>query len=326
VVVEGPGWGGANCAGPRVSRLTGAAGRTGHGLAANAHHKLALSYGFIAGAADAGRFHNNKEDSALAALQLEKSVMKVGGVEFELLEGGAGPALLFLHDAFSLWPEPAFVERLAAKYRVLAPSHPGFGATALPAWLSSVDDFAHLYIELLDKRGIDSLRIVGASLGAWVALELAVKLTRRVTKMALIGPLGLKLGTRDRLDFPDVFATPLEELAKKVFVEGSSAPSFDFKSRTDEELLRLARHRETLALVGWEHYLHNPKLVHRLTAVSAPTLVLRGEHDGIVAPWYAEALVSRLPAARLQTIPASAHLPHLEQQDAVSQVVLDFLE
>ena len=51
-----------------------------------------------------------------------------------------------------------FVVPLSAKRRLIAPSHPGFGKSGLPDWLDSVDDIAHLYLELMDRLGCPRLR------------------------------------------------------------------------------------------------------------------------------------------------------------------------
>jgi len=59
--------------------------------------------------------------------------------------------------------------------------------------------------------------------------------------------------------------------------------------------------------------------------MSAPTLFLRGESDGLVSAEYLAAYSKLLPNARLETMPASGHSPHLEQPEAFARVVLEFL-
>jgi len=88
----------------------------------------------------------------------------------------------------------------------------------------------------------------------------------------------------------------------------------------------VARNRETLALLTWEPYMHNPKLRHRLHRVSAPTLFLRGDHDGIVSADYLERYAKLLPKAQIETIAQAGHLPHVEQLEATATKVLGFLK
>ena len=46
------------------------------------------------------------------------------------------------------------------------------------------------------------------------------------------------------------------------------------------------RNRETLALLAWEPWMHNPKLKHRLHRAGMPALFVRGESDGLVSAEY----------------------------------------
>ena len=79
------------------------------------------------------------------------------------------------------------------------------------------------------------------------------------------------------------------------------------------------RNRETLALLVWEPYMHNPKLRHRLHRVTAPTLFLRGESDGLVSAEYLAAYARLLPNARTDTIAAAGHAPQVEQPEAFAR-------
>ena len=178
---------------------------------------------------------------------------------------------------------------------MIAPSHPGFGKSSLPDWLDSVDDIAHIYLELMDRLGLTRADLVGFSIGGWIAAEIATKVPERIGRLVLIGPVGVKTGTPDKLDVPDVFAMPREKLDQLRFHDpGRHAP--ELATMPDEELHIVARNSETLALLTWEPYMHNPKLKHRLHRVSVPTLFVRGASDGIVSADYLAALRRARPA------------------------------
>ena len=53
--------------------------------------------------------------------------LSIAGADLELVERGAGRPLLFLHAGEGLYPQRPWLERLARHYRVIAPSHPGWG-------------------------------------------------------------------------------------------------------------------------------------------------------------------------------------------------------
>jgi pimeloyl-ACP methyl ester carboxylesterase len=251
-------------------------------------------------------------------------MISIAGVELDVFERGQGEPILHLHGGGGIGLDLPFLELLAKERRVIAPSHPGFGKSSLPDWLDSIDDIAHIYLELLDRLGLARTDVVGVSIGGWIAADLATKVPERLERLVLIGPVGVKTGRPDKLDIPDVFAMPAEALDRLRFHDPAKNPA-DPAAMSDEELLVVARNRETLALLTWEPYMHNPKLKHRLHRVDVPALFLRGASDGIVSAEYLERYAALLPQARLDTIAAAGHLPHVEQREPTAAKVLKFL-
>jgi pimeloyl-ACP methyl ester carboxylesterase len=252
-------------------------------------------------------------------------MVAVAGPDLEVIERGQGSPILYLHGGAGIALDLPFVERLAKVRRVIAPSHPGFGRSSLPDWIDSVDDIAHIYLELMERMGLARLDLVGFSIGGWIAAEIATKVPERLVRLALIGPVGVKTGSADKLDIPDVFAMPQTQLNILRFHDPRKNP-VDLGAMSEEELHIVARNAETLALLTWEPYMHNPKLRHRLHRVGAPTLFLRGASDGIVSAEYLERYAALLPKARIETIAEAGHLPHVEQLDATAAKVLEFLQ
>jgi pimeloyl-ACP methyl ester carboxylesterase len=248
----------------------------------------------------------------------------IAGIYLELIERGQGAPLLYLHGGGGIAPDLGFLDLLAKTRRVIAPSHPGFGKSSLPDWLDSVDDIAHIYLELMDHLDLTRMDIVGFSIGGWIAAEIATKVPERLNRLVLIGPVGVKTGTPDKLDIPDVFAMPREKLDRLRFHDPAKHAA-DLSAVPDDELLTVARNRETLALLTWEPYMHNPKLTHRLHRVNVPALLIRGASDGIVSAEYLERYAALFPDARIDTIAAAGHLPQVEQPTGTAAKVLQFL-
>lgn len=247
---------------------------------------------------------------------MQQQMLKLGaGVEIELHETGDGPPLLFLHSGQGFVPEHPFVALLARHYRVIAPSHPGFGKSSLPDWLDSIDDIAHIHLELMDRLDLPRVKLVGASIGGWIAAELATKAPERVERLALVGPVGVKTGGPKQLDIPDIFALSNEALDRLRFHDPAKA-KIDLTKLSQEELTVIARNNETLALLIWEPYMHNPKLKHRLHRMTMPVLFMRGASDGLVTAAYIERYAKLVPNARIETIAEAGHLPHVERPEA----------
>jgi pimeloyl-ACP methyl ester carboxylesterase len=255
--------------------------------------------------------------------------MKIAGIDLELFaaNGSAdhGRVVLFLHSGQGYDPWQSFASQLAQGRRLVAPSHPGFGKSSLPDWLDSIDDIAHLYLELMDRLELGQIDVVGCSIGGWIAADIASKAPERIRRLVLVGPVGVKVGPADTLDIPDLFAMPQDAVDKLLYRDPARmAP--DLGKLADDELAALFRNRESLALLVWEPWMHNPKLIRRLHRVTAPALLVRGDSDGVVSEAYLQGYAQLLPDARTRTIPGAGHLPHLEQPQALREAITEFLE
>ena len=249
----------------------------------------------------------------------------IGGTLVETVIAGTGPALLFLHGGDYVAQNTPFIDRLARRFRVIAPRHPGFGTTPRPAWFRTVHDIAYLYLDLMDRLDLNDTTLVGASFGGWVALELAVRSEARLGRLVLIDAFGLKFGGREERDIADIYALPADEVVRRSFADPARAVP-DYATLGDAELLAITRDREATALYGWRPYMHDPALVHWLHRITRPALVLWGDNDGIVAPAYGERLAASLPDARFERIAGAAHYPQIEQPEAVAAAIEAFAQ
>ncbi|HWE75770.1 MAG TPA: alpha/beta hydrolase [Stellaceae bacterium] len=255
---------------------------------------------------------------------MKRQILKLGEIELELHESGTGSPLIFLHSGAGFSPDDAFVGLLAERHRVIAPSHPGFGYSSLPDWLDSIDDVAHVYLELMDHLDLRHATLVGASIGGWIAAEMATKLPERFDKIVLVGPVGVKTGGPRQLDIPDIFAHSTETLDRMRFHDPAKA-KIDLTKLSEEQMRVIARNNETLALLVWEPYMHNPKLKHRMHRLTMPVLFMRGASDGLVSAEYLDRYAKLVPGARIATIAEAGHLPHIEQPKAFAASLGAFL-
>src|SRR6201996_6193186 len=232
--------------------------------------------------------------------------MRVRDLELEVVRRGTGQTLLFLHGFHPLGPDARFVELLSRRFTVLAPSHPGFGASSRPPDFENVYDLVHLYRELIDGLADEKIVLVGASFGGWLAAEIAITCQHRLDRLVLVDALGLKLGDRETQDILDVFNTHPDIVRRRSWHDpDKKAPDFDAMS--DEALTRHARDWDALSLYGWEPYMYNPRLNRWLGRISVPTLVLWGASDGVVPPEYGRRHSELIPDARFALIAGAGH-------------------
>jgi pimeloyl-ACP methyl ester carboxylesterase len=251
--------------------------------------------------------------------------LSIAGTSLELVERGRGRPLLFLHAGEGLAPERPWLDLLSRKYRVIAPSHPGWGNSPLIDGTGSVDDLAYLYLDLADQLRLQNAVLVGACFGGWVAAELMVRSTARFTRLVLVDPLGVKFGGRDERDIADIHALPRAEYLQRAWADPAKG-EIDFTKLPDSELAAIVRGRQAFALYGWKPYMHNPRLKRWLHRIDRPTLLLWGAEDRIVTPAYGEGWRRAIPGARLETIPQAGHFPHWEQPEAFVERVSAFLD
>jgi pimeloyl-ACP methyl ester carboxylesterase len=239
----------------------------------------------------------------------------------DLLREGAGPPLLYLHGAGAGGRWLAFQARLATRFDVLAPSHPGHGASPAAEWIEHVSDLAFHYLDLLDSLGLERVHVVGASFGGWVAAELATMASPRLRSMTLIDPVGIKV---EGWIYPFLFGMELPQLVATVFHDPMAALALAPPDTSIDTLALLYRQNTALARVAWNPYLYNPLLRRRLARISTPTLLCWGAHDRLAPLVCAEAWRKEIPGAVLRIFDASGHVPHLEEPEAVADAVIAF--
>ncbi|HVB79763.1 MAG TPA: alpha/beta hydrolase [Candidatus Binataceae bacterium] len=250
---------------------------------------------------------------------LEK--LDVRGVEVQLSRAGRGQPLLLLDSGFSF--EHDFAGRLAERFQVIAPLHPGFGGARRPDQIDTVDDLAYLYLDLLQQLDLRDVTIVGCSMGGWIAAEVAVRCSDRLARLVLVDALGIKVSDRETPDIADMFAISDEELMALLF-RAPAKFKIDANALSERALAHVAEDRASLALYLWEPYAHNPKLLGRLGRIELPTLVVWGQHDGLVKPEYGRRFAAAIPGAAFEIVPDCGHLPQVERPDRLMEYITAF--
>jgi pimeloyl-ACP methyl ester carboxylesterase len=253
----------------------------------------------------------------------------IAGVSVELLIKGQGQDLLFLHAGHGFEPDDPLVTELSKHYRVIAPSHPGFGASERPDHLNSMDDLVFFYLDLIEELDLTNVILVGVSFGGWVAAELATRGTGRISQLVLIDAVGVKFSGRETRDITDIFAISLEEIPSLFFHDSekglAALGNFDFKNMSLESTTRLARNRESLLLFGWSPTLYNPKLLGRLHRVHVPVLVIWGADDKVVSAEYGRKYAAAFADAEFCMVKNAGHYGYLEQPAEYARDVTNFL-
>ena len=249
--------------------------------------------------------------------------LSVRGITLEVLRRGAGRRVLVLHGLETVHPRAPFLDLLAARAEVIAPSHPGFGRSPRPDDFDTVYDLVRLYLDVLDGFAPDKVTLVGLSFGGWLAAEIAVTCGHRLDRLVLVDALGIKVSDRETPDILDIFNTSPGEVERRSWHDPERwAP--DWNAMSDDELIAHAKNRDALCLYGWRPYMYNPQLRRWLRRITVPTLVLWGASDRVVTPAYGRAYADAIPGARFELIEQAGHHPEIEQPQAFVERVLAF--
>jgi len=236
---------------------------------------------------------------------------------------GSGAPIVFLRGFDVAFRTDAFIEQLAAAaYQVIVPDHPGFGRSDSPDWLKGMGDAAYFYLEMLALLDVGPVHLVGASLGGWLAAEIAVRDLANIRSLTLIGPAGAR---KRGLAIGDPFIRSPEQSARAMFADASAAVRTRVPVETDDEIDLHLKNSIALARLGWQPRLANAELQRWLHRIRVPTCLIWGSADTVIPLDHSAAWLDAIDDARLAVIDGAGHLPHVEAPDKAAAAVTSFI-
>jgi pimeloyl-ACP methyl ester carboxylesterase len=213
------------------------------------------------------------------------------------------------------------MQELAKDFEVLVPEHPGFGGSQEPEWLDNIHDLAYFYLDFLEQLDLRDVLLVGASIGGWLALEIAVRDTSRIRALTAVGPLGIYVPGVPR---GDMFLWSPEEKVRKLFHDQTMAQQMLARPVTPDQAEIEIKNQYTVARLAWEPRMFDPHLAKWLHRIGVPTQIVWGDHDNILPPAYAAEFGKLIPQARIDIVRQCGHTPHTEKPKEFVGLVRDF--
>lgn len=251
--------------------------------------------------------------------------VRAGQFNVEIHQAGSGEPLLILHDMTARRPWAPWMDELSTRFRVIAPSLPGFRYSEGLGHIDDPVDMAIFLTDLLDALNVERAVVLGHELGAMFAAELAAISPGRVGSLLLVAPVGLPSGDAE---MADIFAMDPAQMPQLLWADQGSEVAREWDAMphdpadVEEETVLRARAFASASRFLWpfpERGLE--KRVHR---IQAPTLIIWGEEDRLTPRGVAEAFVKAIAQSRLLTIPGSGHFPMLETPTALLKPLLEF--
>ncbi len=252
---------------------------------------------------------------------LPASKLEIRGCGIALRRAGSGHPLLILHGAGDATTWLPCMQDLAARHDVILPEHPGFGASDTPDWLDTIADLANFYLDALDQLDLTGVDLVGHDLGGWIAAELAVRNTRRLASLTLVGAAGIHVKGVAQVD---AFLGNDEQRIRDLFHVPARADAMIERLHRPECEDAALKNQAAAARLAWQPRGYDPHLAKWLHRIDVPTLLVWGAHDRLFPPDYALAFQKLIPGAKLAIIPDCGHLPHVEQRGAFMVALENF--
>jgi pimeloyl-ACP methyl ester carboxylesterase len=256
-------------------------------------------------------------------MALQETLLKIRGTKIQMLKGGSGEPLLYLHSAGGEIVELPFFAQLAQHYTVYIPAHPGFSQSEGLEKIDTIEDLVFHYTDLMDHLGLTQPYMAGLSLGGWLAAELACRYPQRIRKLALINAAGLRV---PGAPMADIFAATPAETRNLIFYDPHSdlAKTFVPDVPSPAVLENVLKAREATARVGWNPYLCNPKLRGRLYRITVPTLVLWGDSDRLIPVAHGKAYHEGIMGSKLVLMEKCGHAPPFERPEETVKILREF--
>jgi pimeloyl-ACP methyl ester carboxylesterase len=277
---------------------------------------------------------------AIERLPLES--VEVNGHRVAYLDEGHGPPVILLHGfGGSMWQWEYQQTALSQHLRIITPDLLGSGLSDKPAIDYRPDEMLAFLVGFMDALQIPQAVLVGHSMGAGLAIGMAVEHPNRVSKLVLIS--GLPPRVMDNLTNPTI-RRALDSPAPAWLVSlGNSLFGGLFTERILKEIVhdpnlitpavvdRSNRNRNRPGLFGpimsagknlpiWES-----RFAPRIGAITRETLILWGEEDQVFPITVGRQIHATMSSSSFVAVPRAGHMPQWEQPALVNQELLKFV-
>jgi 2-hydroxy-6-oxonona-2,4-dienedioate hydrolase len=267
--------------------------------------------------------------------------VKISGVNVHFVETGKGPPILFLHGLGGSWRDwSANLPAFAANHRVMAMDFPGFGESDKPEVQYSIEWLADVVEKFLQEQEIDRVNLVGHSMGAVVALDVATRPKSRVKKLVITDAVGIGdkseflayamskkiMGADTEWESVENFLqNQFRAMADDLIKQQKPQTARDFFESlkmpiTGEPLLPMTpKVQMTLSIIDFD-------IRPKLASILQPTLILWGAKDPVASPQDASFLQAEIHPSTLILFPDNGHSPMMEHPSLFNQELGKFLQ
>jgi pimeloyl-ACP methyl ester carboxylesterase len=265
-------------------------------------------------------------------------VVEANGINiYYQLAGEGEPLVLISGLSYGLWYWHRVVPLLAPHFRVITFDNRGVGQSDAPPGPYTGSMMAADTAGLLDALGIERAHVLGHSMGGYVAQALALEHPQRIDRLVLAstnfgGPNQIPPSAEAMAILTDVSGDPVERFMRGLKI--STAPDFaetneafvaEWLAYRTENPIEPVAYQAQLA-VGLALLAPEGAFDGRLHQITASTLLLMGEHDGVIPPGNAALMAAQIPGSTVMILPDAGHHFTLEIPEATAATITGFLQ
>jgi pimeloyl-ACP methyl ester carboxylesterase len=271
--------------------------------------------------------------TAMAQIEPVKKDATVFSYKIHYVEAGRGAPVILLHGSGgegARWMPT--IKGLASEFRVIAPDQIGWGASDKPMTIYHSGVFAEFLARFMKEIGVPKAALVGQSMGAGVALQMAVNYPQLVDRMVLVNGGGF----RSANEAPARGRAGLACTADLECRYASGEPRIPEKMYYNHSLITDQRVEQSdpaaaLGLYGGVVQIANARGLGGVTeeevrGIKTPTLLVWGANDKLSPPVNADKLNAAITGSRKVLIDKAGHYPFIEHPDQFNQAVREFLK
>ena len=260
-------------------------------------------------------------------------------------EGSGEETIIFVHGLGSYLP--AWKKNVAAlkeNFRCIAVDLPGYGKSSKEVYPLTMEFYADVLAEFIDKLNIDNATIAGHSMGGQIGIVMALKYSQKVKRLILAAPAGFELFTdgekqwfREVMTVDFVKLTPAQLIRANIVVNFYNMPDDAEFMVTDRIALRKARDFEKYCytIVKSVAGMVDQPVYDLLEKITQPTLIIFGENDNLIPNRYlhggttynvAKVGDQKIPNSKLVMVKKCGHFVQFEKPEVFNQAVIEFMK